>query len=61
MNVLKQASDSVEFLSMIGRTQWYGGHENQEVVNAYLADGAFLLAAGSNPYGEPTWLLGWYR
>ncbi len=53
------SDDSVQFLSNIERTQWVSGWKMQDDVNEMLAQGWALLAAGVNPYGEPTWLLGW--
>jgi hypothetical protein len=51
--------DSVQFLSNIKRTQCVSGSKHQGDVNGMLAQGWALLAAGTDPYGEPTWLLGW--
>jgi hypothetical protein len=52
------SDDSVQFLSNIKRTEWVSGSAMQDDVNAMLEQGWALLAAGMNPYGEPTWLLG---
>lgn len=52
-------TDSVQFLSNVQQTQWVSGSKYQDDVNEMLRQGWALLSVGTNPYGEPTWLLGW--